>query len=698
MKNKRITGITARNLKGQSFTHNLSKVTVFAGANESGKTARFDAILLAQLGYKLKPGQKPQKTAAAIFRSCGQRGGGGTTMSVMNAMNDGTAIARTWTMKRGKITYEGPEESYIPPTMLDPSGFFALTGPEKRNLVLSQVDLAELGIGVEPLLKKLCDAIQPGTKDSPTWNANEELGYEVAKQAHKSETEKQSIYDWLTATVDAITALRDKEAKLVDTHEQTVRGITDNKAAEGDMTALQSVQPEINAARERQTAAVAAEATALVAFSTAQRNVQDTKAIAAGLVDETATLEAIKVQESKIADAQGVPEPGRMPKSKVMSELRPTSEDQRVALNRANNALDDAIHQHRATTAAVESLIESIAKAKAKTTCPTCGHDVTEQQAAVVANLEGKLADARLQDAKTAEIASHADKAVKEATSAWTAAENAIATWDSANANLQKQNQEAMDDYNARARAYNRAQADINTAREAIRRHQAALNANATAREAAQSLPGLEHASQAAAHAYAAAKAALAPIAEEIRQLEARQKQFIARTQNERLANQSREQLKIASERLAVFKAAMKVVAEEKVRAEAEAFNALLKHARKMTDGNLKAPLEFKDGDLGMTHDGNWIDIGEFSGKQQIFALAGLGLALTQKNDGVRIVLVDECGRLDRPSKHALVRRLLELIHQGVIDQAVLADVNAADYTKSDDVSVITVDAAGSQA
>ena len=142
-----IKTLSAENLKGRSFSYDLSPVNVIIGDNEVGKTAVLDAVIMTLLGYKLKPGKPPLRSAAAIFRSCGCRGGGATELDLQAELTDGQTIHRNWTMKRGKISYTGPDAEWIPPLLLDPTGFFAISGPERRNHVLRQCDLAALGLG-----------------------------------------------------------------------------------------------------------------------------------------------------------------------------------------------------------------------------------------------------------------------------------------------------------------------------------------------------------------------------------------------------------------------------------------------------------------------------------------------------------------------------------------------------------------------
>jgi hypothetical protein len=115
--------------------------------------------------------------------------------------------------------------------------------------------------------------------DFPSTEAAKVAFVETIQTMKKAEDDRAaddaSVYDWLVAVVDAITELGKKAKATVETHEETIKGLTDNKASDADMSALQSVQPEINAARERHTAAVGAEATALAAFSAELNSILD---------------------------------------------------------------------------------------------------------------------------------------------------------------------------------------------------------------------------------------------------------------------------------------------------------------------------------------------------------------------------------------------------------------------------------------
>ena len=683
----KIKSIAARNLKGRSFKHDLAPVTIITGDNFSGKTAELSAIRLALMGYEPRLG----KTAQAIFSLCGCKGGGATEMDVTATFDDGTAMNRAWVMKKGKISYSGLDTEAIPPVMLDPTIYFGLSGPQRLNYVLAQCDLEALGLGFQPLIEKLKST---GLEDC-IGSAQHKAGFEVVQIIEQLETERiaenASVYDWMVAVVEAITELGRKAKATADTHEQTVNGLVDNKSADG-MAALTNPQPDIDDARERLTAAVQTEANALTAFSEADRKVQEAKALAAKRIDVSLVEAAINKANTDKQLLGLVPDAGTMPAPAASPTAKPTDTTERQAFNNAQAEAQRTASGLVATKHASDRLVNDIERAKAATNCPTCGHDITDKQRVVIDTLVEELEKADAAQMVAAGEHDAARAAEKTAGEALESKVQAMAQWQAEDAAITAGNQAMVDKWNEKRASYNSAQSKINTLTAELAALQASIAGNVAANEAWVNLPVLEAANKAAGEAYKSAAAALAPIKESIAQLESKQRQFIARTQDSRRADQSRAVLKEASDRLAVFKAALKVVQAEKERVSQAAFDALLSKARLFTDGILKAPLAYVDGELGMCHEGNWISYKVFSGFEQLVSFMGLGVALTQGHKGIRIVMADECGAADKSNKMRLAVRLLELIEQGVINQAFLADTSADGYPVAENVAVIQVD------
>lgn len=686
----KIKTLSARNLKGLTFSHELAAVNIVSGANYSGKTAILTSIRLALQGYDAKLG----KTNTGIFDACGCPGGGATELAVHADLDDGAVIDRQWSMKRGKISYTGPEESYIPPLLLDPTTYFSMTGPARLNYVLSQCDLAALGLGCDALLDTMKPVLFPLALTS-------DAGKEASIIVHTKITELEaaraeedaSIYDWMVQVVEEITKLRDGVKKEVDTHEKTIKGMTTSKADDNDMSAIQSVQPQINEARAKLEEAVRAEANALTTSLTAQRDYQKAFTLASTAVDETAAQTNIQAQEAIIAEAGKVPAPGEPPQAQQMPTERPSCVGEMASKSVIQAHADTALRAEAKALDAVNDMKAKIQAARDHTTCPTCGHDITEKQTETIKTLESQLATAEAKHKTAQETAEHNASALVLATSTFNAAEANCKAWDTAKATLDSQNQQALAQWNEKTRKFNAAQAQINEANAKITQIRAGLAGNAHAAAARASLPTLDQAAKDAVSAHQSAGQPIRTLKEQIGQLEAKQRQFVARTQDQKRFDQSQASLKVAREKLDVYKAALKLVAGEKDRVSQAAFDSLLAKARLFTDGLIRSPLEYHNDEIGRTEAGNWVSWKVFSGFESLVAFMGLGVALTQTHKGIKIVLADEAGVCDAGNKAKLVCRLLELTQTGVIDQAVLCDVSDAGYPTADGLKIIRVDA-----
>lgn len=143
--------------------------------------------------------------------------------------------------------------------------------------------------------------------------------------------------------------------------------------------------------------------------------------------------------------------------------------------------------------------------------------------------------------------------------------------------------------------------------------------------------------------------------------------------------------------RIEVFKATIAIVQEEQTKLINEAFAQVLEVAKMFTVGLLNSPLEFVDGRLGRRVSakdqrggnraplGSWIPFEAFSGTEELLALAGFGVALT-KDAPVKLVILDEMGRMDPDRKVDVAHRMIALAQNGSIDQSILIDVSEENY------------------
>jgi hypothetical protein len=117
-----------------------------------------------------------------------------------------------------------------------------------------------------------------------------------------------------------------------------------------------------------------------------------------------------------------------------------------------------------------------------------------------------------------------------------------------------------------------------------------------------------------------------------------------------------------------VLKAAVKALEELQVKAVDTAFGKLLETANAMVGDLLLTPLAYRDGEIGRLQDGLWISHRTFSGTEKLLAYAALSVALAVQSP-IKIVLMDELGRLEAGLRAKLVYRMRALTDLGDIHQ-----------------------------
>jgi DNA repair exonuclease SbcCD ATPase subunit len=136
---------------------------------------------------------------------------------------------------------------------------------------------------------------------------------------------------------------------------------------------------------------------------------------------------------------------------------------------------------------------------------------------------------------------------------------------------------------------------------------------------------------------------------------------------------------------LALVKGYLAVVSKEYERIVDDTFNTLLKTARLFSDGLLRGKLEYRNGELGYLRRDKagcvmtWVPYKVFSGLEEMISFAGLSIALAQQSR-IKLVIMDEMGRLTPDSKRAFMDRMIGLQHKRVLHQFIGIDVSVKDY------------------
>lgn len=130
---------------------------------------------------------------------------------------------------------------------------------------------------------------------------------------------------------------------------------------------------------------------------------------------------------------------------------------------------------------------------------------------------------------------------------------------------------------------------------------------------------------------------------------------------------------------LSATKAAVSLVETKQGEMVATAFKEILEVANKVVKDILKSELCYRDGEIGMMQGTQFVSHKTFSGTEAALAYAAMSVSLAVQSP-LKLVLIDELGRLDASNKLRLVARLRELLNQGVIDQCVLVDTSSVGY------------------
>jgi len=657
----KITNINCSNLKGSTFEQPLADLTLYFGANFQGKSTRIEALALAlchQLpGIAVRPGDIYDLLAS------------GNPLTVEANSSDGQFAGACWERdKKGKVetTFEG---SLSAPALLFNTGEFLDLSPKERTRFLFSV------LPPPPLDKVGPDAIVANLKNvkcEPHTEAHEAAVNEFADAVRDSWTESRlnhtTVQDWLTDLVEQIATIT-KEAKAsAKTMRSTALGTV---ALRQDAPALGPVEAAKDKAQREYSDAVAAEAKALEQFSAAERAVQEAKAQAGNMVDETVVRAKVDELEQCTAKAKLVPAAGPEPVEAKMPTPRPTDTEARRLLGIATQKSVDASSNLNAATLEMKRMERAVKDAKSQTICPTCGHDITEIQKQVVAALRKQLNESTGNHVSLTLV--HAICAGDE-TLAITALANAAATieqWDNDDAAVREGNRLARLAWNGKNTSYSSAQTRINEATAEIQRLEASVAGNAAAREAAARVPGMENESKACAESYAARKDNVAFTKRLLTEAESAHRSAVADAASARQAQQATERALAIEAKAEVGQALRDMLGELLALCVKQSIGPLVEFCNTLGKGILKGDMAFVDGEVAITGCGP--SHKSMSGAERLILYAALSVTLAEKSP-VRLIVVDEINRLDSDRRVMLVNRLGRLIADKKIDQAILVD------------------------
>lgn len=120
-----------------------------------------------------------------------------------------------------------------------------------------------------------------------------------------------------------------------------------------------------------------------------------------------------------------------------------------------------------------------------------------------------------------------------------------------------------------------------------------------------------------------------------------------------------------------VIKGIANLLKEKREAMITEAFTGLLVTANKVAGGILKAPLALHDNTVGMWNGAKFIPHRVFSGTEKALTYIAIATALSAQAP-LKLVILDEFGRLDEGNQLAVARSLLVCMKEAIIDQFIL--------------------------
>jgi hypothetical protein len=619
--------ITAQNLKGQSFTEDMTSLNFLIGSNFAGKTTRTDAIRLLLLGYLPELG----KPAKDTFGLCS-----GTVLKVSGRFDNGMEIQRTWTAKGNTIKAEEtiPDEFKNMgdlAVMMNAEEYFALGDRGRIEYVARLVNIGN-EYTTQSIVQRLVDRLHGLNQASPP-----------KLQDRLQACDGPNIQTVVEQMLKAMTDLHKEAKDYADRMDKTGQGLASLRTMDAQMRPLSVIEADIARLRNELTTLQHDRGTQTAAFETVTnartRRAEITREMAKSSQAVAAVESINKTLAADRARLAGMPTPAPVNLQILRTAHMKATTERATAMANISTA--------KVTVARCAAEADQLAQHK---NCPFCGAtttgwqekvaaDIAERRYAAEAIVEKNTQDAHQIDQEIAQIREKGEWAKKQAA-----------------------------DYDALAGTI--------TAREReLASYQPMLGRQQSLADELERLPA-ENPTLDTAVQMLTTQINLKN--QDLRKLESEQRDAGTRAgEINRLAKaeQERDGAKIEQKQAETCGKELKVIQAEMVEA---AFRPILHTANHLFTGILKSDIAYHDGEIGTFRDGFWVAHHTFSGTEKLLTYAAIQAALTHKSP-CRVMILDELGRLDDTNLEHLLVRLQRLTEEGSIDTVVGIDTGRLD-------------------
>jgi hypothetical protein len=626
--------IRATAFKGRSFEHELAPCTIIYGENCTGKTAVADALRILLLGYSPRHGSQNAKT----WGFAGDPKGA-ISMSIHGELSDGLAISHGWSLHKGKLShiYNPAEDQFpmIPTVAQDAREFLGLNGPAKVRFIFNQIDLPALGFTTQKVTARIKADVKVDAPDEDSEAALGQIIEDVEHLAGERDEYNWTYQEWVEKIILRIKEQKaDADAVIADMA-GTIQGLTQLRAQEG-LAANVSVEKELAAAREKLQQAISRRQS----LEKQSRDVTQAMDRREKIIKEAELLGDLSKEiadlEKNHADQITHLKKYLSDTPRLLAQVSPIDADVKMA---------EAITKQTGFEA--KELAAKLEADLKRDACPYCKSKGKGWKTALKKNVVDQIADLeKKQDEWAEKLASAKDQIAKLQTLI-----------------------DASKKRDAEIDQLRTANFEIGTKlNEMKRRNEAFKLAKARLEEMQQTFEQVApEAIESAAQAGREAQAAVAL-------LEDKERQRIAAMQDLKRAEEARQRHNQKRQETEVFRLALKTLAALQGEMMEAAFAGFMAKVNLFCDGILPGRLEYRDGEIGYFAGAAWVGINYFSGTEELLAFAGLSVALAGQSK-IRLVMMDELGRVDRRRKQMIVARMLDLRDRGVIDQFIGIDV-----------------------
>lgn len=700
--NTYIKTVRATGLKSGDFSYNLTALTVITGPSGKGKTSVMDAIRLALKGGTLLGRASELKERTIDIMELARNG----QIEVSCTDSIGRENIRAWVRGKncGNLKVEIPE---TPDVLLDCGQYLLLSDAKKIEYAFRCYSIADMadfsGLFVSAAVRNI--KLEHNTTESEA--ALAALVNRISNSEQGREEIGENVQEWLDKTITTLKSDLSRADANADRMTKTVQGLT---LLSPDSDVLRNPESELATTRRRAAEIMTQRGDIERDLKRVLELRERFKAIdaeIAGLTDKPEEILALdkEIEEASkaIGDLEGAPLPmplefENLDEAKLRQELEALNQsivayrsktsafvnDKVNFYNVLNNRERDlARHNHETTL-----LVTRHQAAMAISSCETCGAlseywSGSYSKAARAVAHEKSMADRAVEAARLQKLIDEAKEAYRvaeaghaESVGADTAVESKKAQANQIMARLNRFGQAKMAAQAARIQSIRVQRSAFDSARN--RRMQlgsigdARAAANARRSEVQGELEKLPSA-EALTQNFQSTLNDLRAVEADIVTLEEKRVAYIQAKAHETRNAQALIEHRKATAEVEITKAALKVVSDIRAKMVAVAFGEILRTVNAITAGVIAEPIEYREGEIGRWRGATWIKHESFSGYEKALTYAGISLALA-KGAPIRLVLLDEMGRMDPDTKTRVVIRMMELIGAGVLDQFIGCD------------------------